>query len=244
MVTLTFYRLPRLLQNLLGTYTPPRGPWVYLTFDDGPSAFTSQITQVLEAYGAGATFFWLAGKLPPKIPQIPPNCNWGTHGKNHLRGWKAPKAAYHNLLEGYKILSSTLDRVTPFVRPPYGQLPPYALPPPLRYILWDWMAYDFATPHWVQRTLDHLSEGDVIVLHECANVLEGLPCLIKNLLQRGWEIRALSDPTPTENQAYTTSVEGIQSGLPHAEKEKILGRRRALKLPKYGHLLGLGRERF
>ena len=65
----------------------PSKPMVALTYDDGPSVYTSQILDVLEKYHARATFFevgvWV-GKYPNAVKRIDEmGCELGNHSYSH-----------------------------------------------------------------------------------------------------------------------------------------------------------------
>lgn len=48
----------------------PDGKVIYLTFDDGPSAYTQKLLKVLKEYGAKATFFVMDRQMPDVMKQI------------------------------------------------------------------------------------------------------------------------------------------------------------------------------
>ncbi len=49
---------------------PSKGKTVYLTFDDGPSPYTSEILDILDKYGVKATFFVINGKYNKVMKEI------------------------------------------------------------------------------------------------------------------------------------------------------------------------------
>ena len=65
---------------------------VYLTFDDGPTPkITEQILDILDKYGAKATFFCLGNnaELYPELVEkiVARGHAIGNHSYNHTRGW-------------------------------------------------------------------------------------------------------------------------------------------------------------
>ena len=53
-----------------GTYVEPNGKTIYLTFDDGPTPYTQQLLDILEAYGVKATFFVVSNKYSDMLGKI------------------------------------------------------------------------------------------------------------------------------------------------------------------------------
>lgn len=61
---------------------------IYLTFDDGPCANTQELLDVLDRYGAKATFFVVANERNPYLAELLPKINTaghtiGIHAENH-----------------------------------------------------------------------------------------------------------------------------------------------------------------
>ena len=103
----------------------PAKPIVALSFDDGPSIYTSRILDTLASYGATATFFEVGyniDRYPDTVLQIyQSGCEVGNHTLNHanlktLSAEKADKEINGNLAKLNKIIG---DEVRLF-RPPYG----------------------------------------------------------------------------------------------------------------------------
>lgn len=62
----------------------PEGKVIYLTFDDGPGPYTRQLLEILEKYGAKATFFVVNSKYQDVLSEIVKGGHSiGIHAKNH-----------------------------------------------------------------------------------------------------------------------------------------------------------------
>lgn len=98
-----------------------------LTYDDGPNGtLTPELLDLLESYGAHATFFML-GKHAQEHPKIVNRVireghEVGCHSDQHLNAWKVlPWRAIKDIELGYQHLSSWIPRNAAF-RPPYGKI--------------------------------------------------------------------------------------------------------------------------
>lgn len=97
-----------------------------LTYDDGPSEFTSQLLNLLQRSEARATFFVL-GRQAQQYPEILNRIvneghDAGCHTDQHLHAWKAlPWEAVADIDAGYERLSRWMPPDAMF-RPPYGKL--------------------------------------------------------------------------------------------------------------------------
>lgn len=98
-----------------------------LTYDDGPNGtLTPELLDLLESYGARATFFML-GKHAQEHPRIVDRVireghEVGCHTDEHLNAWKVlPWRAIRDIELGYQHLGSWIPRNAAF-RPPYGKV--------------------------------------------------------------------------------------------------------------------------
>ena len=74
----------------------PDGKVVYLTFDDGPSAYTLELLDVLDAYGAKATFFVVGSGSGSTMRQIVKRGHSiGIHAVEHDYGKLYANAVHH-----------------------------------------------------------------------------------------------------------------------------------------------------
>lgn len=146
---------------------------VYLTFDDGPTAnSTERILEILSRYHIRALFFCTgrsAQENPGLLDQIRSSGHAiGNHGYLHLDGFKCSVKEYVRNAE-----TSLLVTYTTLFRPPYGRmrlLQYRELKRRFKIYLWDLMVYDFDGEFGSGRSLKILKNlvrpGSVIVFHD------------------------------------------------------------------------------
>ena len=101
----------------------PEGKVVYLTFDDGPSAYTSGLLDVLDAYGAKATFFVVGSGNGSMMRQIVNRGHSiGIHSVSHDYGqiYASPEAYFDDLMEMQSIIYDNTGVKTTLMRFPGG----------------------------------------------------------------------------------------------------------------------------
>ena len=101
----------------------PEGKVVYLTFDDGPSAYTSGLLDVLDAYGAKATFFVVGSGSGSMMRQIVNRGHSiGIHSVSHDYGqiYASPEAYFDDLMEMQSIIYDNTGVKTTLMRFPGG----------------------------------------------------------------------------------------------------------------------------
>lgn len=101
----------------------PEGKVVYLTFDDGPSAYTEQLLDVLDRYGAKATFFVVgngSGRMMKQI--VNRGHSIGIHSVTHDYGqiYASPEAYFEDLLRMQSIIYDNTGVKTTLMRFPGG----------------------------------------------------------------------------------------------------------------------------
>ncbi|MFE5898301.1 MULTISPECIES: polysaccharide deacetylase family protein [unclassified Streptomyces] len=188
-------------------------PKVALTFDDGPDpVFTRQVLEILDRYGARATFFCVGhhvAALPDEVRRIVA----GGHGLgNH--SWSHPflfDLTPEQLREQIDRTTEELDRVAgaapAWFRPPYGALSPEVLAVlaehPATLTMWDVDARDWSRPgpgQIAKTVLEGVGPGSVVLMHEGAGdrsqTVAALPAIVEGLLERGLEPVALDELAP------------------------------------------------
>lgn len=116
-------------------FPPSKDGIVYLTIDDGPSVYTDDLLELLEDYGATATFFVHTDHIeePAIIDQIiagghnlghhmPTDRDWS---EDSAEGFRDGFVASHCLLAAYS------ESYTGWFRPPQGTVNPETAPPAL-----------------------------------------------------------------------------------------------------------------
>lgn len=184
-------------------WTMPEGnKRLYLTFDDGPNPeITSAVLDILDNYGAKATFFCV-GENVQRYPAVYDSILHrghltGNHSYNHLNGWKTPLNEYY---ENVNLCRNCVD--SKWFRPPYGRITPsqiQALKKEYTIVMWSVLSYDFdpeTTPRQcVDYVLDNTKDGSVIVFHDSLkaanNVLFALPEVLKFFTAQGYSFERL-----------------------------------------------------
>ena len=149
------------------------GREIFLTFDDGPAAgSTEKILDILLAFKVRAVFFCTgqaAQENPHLINRIRSSGHIvGNHGYLHLNGFRCTSEKYLKNAETSSPVTSGV-----IFRPPYGRmnLRQYRMiKRKFRIIFWDLMPYDFDASFGPAKSLNILKKkirpGSVIVLHD------------------------------------------------------------------------------
>lgn len=172
-----------------------------LTFDDGPSPYTSNILDILKQYGIRATFFVLGQELHKYPKTIERMLQEGHVIGNHT--WDHPDATKLSRFEIQHQIASTNEQIKNLTgsevnlfRPPFGicndEVVSVVHASGLINVLWnvdsrDWELTDPVPIH--VRVLNQLRPQSLILLHDgdafgCGPrepVLESLPILIESL---------------------------------------------------------------
>jgi len=180
-----------------------------LTFDDGPSAFTTGVLRVLREYGVPATFFVL-GERVAASPEIARQVADEGH-QLAIHGWS--HTAFTEL--DVEDLESEVDRTRGLlreltgvecddVRPPYGRYDGAVVSwlAERGYVTWLWTAdgRDYEAGAGVDRivsnTLTSLTPGGIVLLHDGggdrSKTVRALPGIIEGARDRGFRFVALS----------------------------------------------------
>ncbi|MEV6975758.1 polysaccharide deacetylase family protein [Kitasatospora sp. NPDC093806] len=179
-------------------------PRVALTFDDGPDpVHTRQVLEILDRYGARATFFCVGhhvAALPDEVRRIADaGHELGNHSWSHPF---LPDLTPEQLREQLDRTTEAVARVTGEAptrfRPPYGGLTPEVLATlaehPGTVTLWDVDSRDWSRPgpeRIAETVLGGVRPGSVVLMHEGAGdrgqTVRALPSIIEGLLERGLE---------------------------------------------------------
>lgn len=146
---------------------------LYLTFDDGPTPeSTPTILEILQRYGAKATFFCVGDNIR-KFPQlvdtiIDEGHKIGSHTYNHLSGWTTTNRTYYsNIHKAADLVDSRL------FRPPYGRITPNQskqISKDYRIVMWDVLSGDFdkniTADQCYHNVINNSKPGSVVVFHD------------------------------------------------------------------------------
>ena len=172
---------------------------IALTFDDGPGPYTAHLLDVLDQYGAKATFFLIGSKVSSQA-----NVVRSIHARGHQLGnhsWSHPELP--KLPAGQ--IAGEIDRtndaikqatgVTPSIlRPPYGAVNGVVLEQ-LRLRGMSSILWSVDTRDWADRNSDIVCSravagarpGAVILMHDIHQTSVGaVPCILNALKQQGY----------------------------------------------------------
>lgn len=172
-----------------------------LTFDDGPSSYTSDILDILKQYGIRATFFVLGQELHKYRGTIERMVQEGHVIGNHT--WDHPDLTQlsrmemqHQITSTHAQIKSLTGTASNLLRPPYGicndEVISVAHGSGLTNVLWNVDSRDWELTNPVPvhvRVLNQLQPQSLILLHDgdafgCGpreSVLESLPIIIESL---------------------------------------------------------------
>jgi len=186
---------------------------VYLTFDDGPSAYTSSILEALNARGMKATFFMLEPNMNKYPDQLKQMIGQGhvpaLHGVTHdaAKIYRSEKTVVAEMSQAQATLMKLTGSATTLIRTPYGSSP-YMKPSYIEAVekagfqLWDWTVdsrdWQYRNGEFVGQVInqiEHFKFKDrpiVILMHDRNSTAEHLPRLLDYLTAHGYETELLS----------------------------------------------------
>jgi osmoprotectant transport system substrate-binding protein len=179
---------------------------VYLTFDDGPHAtWTPKILELLEQYGAKATFFQIGKQVQPYAEivkqQLAAGYDLGNHTWDHASLAGMPQAQFNAEVENTGNAQRALgayQRSGPHcMRPPYGATDgntrPWAEALGYRTMLWTVDPQDWALPGAAQianHIITHAHPGSIILMHDGggnrSQTYDALGVVLQTLSQQGY----------------------------------------------------------
>lgn len=190
---------------------------VYLTFDDGPMAFSNEIIALLELHHFKATFFMIDGnikKYPDAVKQmIQTGESVGLHGVTHNK--TSFYASEDSVLGELNQTRTTLKDITGIdsflMRTPYGSYP-YMTNEYKKavadhgYLMWDWNIdsrdWYYEDDRYVSNVIEQMVKKStqdrpiVILLHEKRETLVYLPKLLDYLSIQNYECKAIDSSIP------------------------------------------------
>lgn len=192
---------------------------VFLTFDDGPSATSNQLLNVLKAHQVKATFFMLGPQIQAHQAAVKrlyqEGHQLGLHGMTHdiNRFYQNSESPANEMREAQRILASVTGGYTRLVRTPYGSVPNLTYDQKVRlnqygFIYWDWtidsLDWRYKNSQYVQEVLDQLQmfeknkpwEPKVILMHDQPSTTNYLDSLITQLKARGYTFAVINETMP------------------------------------------------
>ena len=172
---------------------------IALTFDDGPGPYTAHLLDVLDQYGAKATFFLIGSKVSSQA-----NVVRNIHARGHQLGnhsWSHPELPKLPVDQIAGEIDRTNDAikqatgVTPAIlRPPYGAVNGVVLEQ-LRLRGMSSILWSVDTRDWADRNSDIVCSravagahpGAIILMHDIHQTSVGaVPCILSALKQQGY----------------------------------------------------------
>ena len=172
---------------------------IALTFDDGPGPYTAHLLDILDQYGAKATFFLIGSKVSSQA-----NVVRSIHARGHQLGnhsWSHPELPKLPVNQIAGEIDRTNDAikqatgVTPAIlRPPYGAVNGVVLEQ-LRLRGMSSILWSVDTRDWADRNSDIVCSravagarpGAIILMHDIHQTsVNAVPCILSALKQQGY----------------------------------------------------------
>ena len=198
----------------------PSLPEIALTFDDGPHVQTCHaLVQELKSLNLHATFFEV-GKMVEKHPELvreeaAAGNEIANHSFSHVNLSKLPERDVDIEFRACNLLLKKILGYQPTLcRPPGGDSDPMvyraATLNGLSTVLWTDDPSDYANPGEdtiLQRTIDHLSGGGILLLHEgVKQTMSILPLITKAIRDRGYKIVTVGELMRDSAEVRRTDV--------------------------------------
>jgi len=180
---------------------------VALTFDDGPSRYTSRVLSELERLHAHATFFvigYLAERYPRLVRrELRAGMAVGNHSYSHPYRPPFDRQPHERILSEIERGNAVLERlgVKPTLfRPPGGSFSPYVVEATgahgLHIVLWsvdpeDWNP-SVTARQITTRVLDVVKPGSIVLLHDGggdrSRTVQALPGIVRGIREKGLKL--------------------------------------------------------
>lgn len=186
---------------------------VYLTFDDGPSKWTEQFLDVLDAHDAKATFFMQGSNL--KKEHLQESVKRATQEGHYIGGHSMThnyQALYTNqqfvpeMIETLDLIHKITGTTPSLVRPPYGSAPGLNGGQIRKQLaeahikIWDWTidSHDWELPGNPSQIVQNIkqdttSDKEIVLMHEKPQTLEALPEVLNFFKDQGYVFGVYND---------------------------------------------------
>jgi len=181
-------------------------PMIALTFDDGPSAYTNHILDLLYENGGRATFFVLGSRVESRRDIILRMHSLGNEVANH--SWSHRNLARANRDTIYQEIRSTSDAISsiigysaPLLRPPYGSTNSRVreVAAEFGYPIVNWhidpMDWRYRDPYRIYNVIISQAEaGAIILLHDIhGTTATAMEMVIPRLIEEGFDLVTVSE---------------------------------------------------
>ena len=201
-----FYKCNKISPPCLPPCVPPRPPMAALTFDDGPSAYTDGILDLLETYGGRSTFFVsvprMLGRQSTVIRAFEAGHEIANHTLNHPNLATLTDAQIrHEILAASEAIVSVTGVSPPMYRPPFGMTNERVvqISYELGYTIVKWTVDPI---DWRYRNADIIYEyimrnvydGAIILVHDTRpTTAEAMRRVIPRLVEEGFRLVTVSE---------------------------------------------------
>nr|WP_281497040.1 cell wall-binding repeat-containing protein [Ornithinimicrobium sp. F0845] len=190
---------------------PPPGPdcdavkCVALTFDDGPSAYTSQLVDTLDDLDVPATFFVVGQQSDARPNTVKRTYDHGYQVENHT--WNHPEMNTLSLSQQRAQYTSTRDLLTSLgiaptdmLRPPYGAWNSNTRNLGVPLILWSIDTRDWENRNTTQiraNVRNNIHNGAIVLQHDTiSQSVAAVPGIVADLRARGYHFVTVEDLVP------------------------------------------------
>ena len=187
---------------------------IALTFDDGPTAFTPQVLDLLQKYNAKATFFCIGNRIEKDEKIFRRIVNEGhlignhTYSHSTKMGFFSTEKVKNEIAKTDDIIHRITGKSTPYFRPPFGVTNPNiakALNETGHQVIgWNIRSLDTVIDdedRILRRVLPRIQPGSIILLHDTSqktvNVLEQI---LKGLQAEGYKMVTIEELKKIENE--------------------------------------------
>ena len=172
---------------------------IALTFDDGPGPYTAHLLDILDQYGAKATFFLIGSKVSARANTLRRMQSRGHQLGNH--SWshpELPKLSVDQIAGEIDRTNEAIRQATgvkpSILRPPYGAVNGVVLEQlrlrNMSSILWSVDTRDWADRNSqivCSRAVAGAHPGAVILMHDIHQTsVNAVPCILSSLKQQGY----------------------------------------------------------
>lgn len=190
---------------------PPPGPncaevrCVALTFDDGPSAYTTQLVNTLDDLDVPATFFVVGQMADARPNTVKRSYDHGYQVENHT--WNHPEMNTLTLTQQQSQYTSTRNLLTglgieptDMLRPPYGAWNSNTRKLGVPLILWSIDTRDWENRNTAQiraNVRNSIHNGAIVLQHDTIpESVAAVPGIVSDLRARGYHFVTVEDLVP------------------------------------------------
>ena len=207
------------------------GPYIALTFDDGPSAkLTPKLLDLLAAHHIKATFFLIGENAAENADLVAREVREGHEVGNH--SWSHPNLAKMSddgvrgqLRKTDDAIRSAIGNSPTLMRPPYGSINSRQkkwINQEFGYkiVLWDVDPLDWRRPGpsvVCNRIVKNTRAGSIVLAHDIhPGTIEAMPCVLKELEAKGFKFVTVSELIAMETPIPPKSSPPPKSANPKA----------------------------